>query len=308
MQPQTLMWIIFNAVVALLLYIDLGILNRHSHEVSLKEASLWVMGWISLALLFCGGIWHELGRIKAMEFLTGYIIEYSLSLDNLFVFVMIFSYFGIPRKHHPRILRWGILGAVVMRFVFIFAGISLVNTMHWLFYLFGALLIYTGIKMAGTDGQKVEPEKNPLLKLFKKLMPFENTMTGDSFFIKKGQVWHATPLFATLLVVEASDVMFAFDSIPAILAISRDKFIVYTSNVFAIMGLRALYFLLSGTMKYFRFLKYGISVILCYVGAKMMLMDIFHIPVTVSLALVIGILALSIMSSVIITGKHDPAV
>lgn len=300
-----MMWVVFNVVIAVLFYIDLGILNRKAHEVSLKEASLWVVFWVSLALLFDAGIYFKLGPQKAMEFLTGYLIEYSLSVDNLFVFVMIFSYFNISRRHQPEILRWGILGAVVMRLIFIFAGISLVNAFHWIFYIFGALLVFTGIKMAAEEEKKIEPEKNPVLRLFRRLMPFDDGYNGDSFFVKKNSVWHATPLFAALLVVEASDVMFAVDSIPAILAITRDKFIVYTSNVFAIMGLRALFFLLSGMMKYFRFLKFGISVILCYVGAKMILIDLWKIPVSASLAVVAGILLLSILASVVLKRKNE---
>ncbi len=293
-----MMWLIFNIAVALLFYIDLGILNKNAHEVSVKESALWCVFWISIALAFDGWIFSRMGHAKAIEFLTAYIIEYSLSMDNMFVFVLIFEYFNVPRIYQPRVLRWGILGAVIMRFILIFTGISLLNAFHWIFYLFGAILVFTGVKMAFQKDAKIEPEKNPVLMLFKRFLPFAEKYDGQNFFIKSGGAVCATPLFATLLVIEASDLVFAIDSIPAVLAICRDNFIVYTSNVFAIMGLRALYFLLSGIMHYFRFLKLGISVILCYVGIKMLLMDFYKIPVVSSLMIITGILAVSILASV----------
>ncbi|MEK6543491.1 MAG: TerC family protein, partial [Elusimicrobiota bacterium] len=248
METRTLMWIVFNVAVLGLLFLDLKVFNRKAHEVKLKEASLWLLMWVSLALAFGIGVYVKLGDQKALEFLTGYLIEYSLSVDNMFVFIMIFAYFAVPVRCQPRVLHWGILGALVMRFILIFSGVALIERFHWIVYVFGELLIYTGIKMVGAHEEKMDPGKNPVLRLFKKVMPFDNSYVGDAFFVKKSGVWHATTLFACVLVVEASDLVFAVDSIPAVLAISRDPFIVYTSNIFAILGLRSLYFVLSSVM------------------------------------------------------------
>ncbi|MFA6318075.1 MAG: TerC family protein [Elusimicrobiota bacterium] len=299
-ETQPLMWTAFTALIGLVLYIDLGILNKKAHVVSLKEAGAWCAAWAALALLFCGWIWHRMGSTKALEFLTAYVIEYSLSVDNMFVFIIIFEYFSVPRHLQPRVLHWGILGAVFMRLILIFAGVKLLHAFHWIIYVFGGILIVTGVKMLLQKDEKIEPDKNPVLKLFKRLVPFTSKGEGESFFVKEDARWTATPLFATLLVVEASDLVFAVDSIPAVLAISSDPLIVYTSNVFAILGLRSLFFLLSGVMGLFRFLKVGISIVLCYVGVKMLLVDLYKIPIAASLGVVIGILALSVAASVLI--------
>ncbi|MBU2574356.1 MAG: TerC family protein [Elusimicrobia bacterium] len=305
MSNEVILWIIFNVVVAGLLYVDLKIINRHAHVVSIREAAFWSVVWISLALLFNLGIYQFMGKQKALEFLTAYVIEKSLSVDNLFVFIMIFAHFGVEARYQPRILHWGILGALVMRFVLILAGVQLINAFHWIIYIFGAFLVYTGIKMGILGEQRIEPEENTLLRLFRRFLPFTKENFGEDFFVKNGGVWRATPLFAALIVVEASDLVFAVDSIPAVLAITPDFFIVYTSNVFAILGLRALYFLLAGVMGMFRYLKIGLSVVLCYVGIKMLLVDVYKIPTGVSLGIVLGILALSILASVLIKKKHE---
>jgi len=298
MESQTLMWLVFGALITGVLYIDLGVLNRKAHEVSLKEAAGWSAAWVALALLFCGWVYLKMGQQRALEFLTGYVIEYSLSVDNMFVFILIFSYFGVPRLYQARVLHWGILGAVGMRLVLIFTGVALLNAFHWLIYVFGAVLVVTGAKMLAHKDGEMDPGANPLLKVFKRSIPFETEFSGEAFFVKRGALWHATPLFAALLVVEASDLVFAVDSIPAILAVSGDTFVIYTSNVFAILGLRSLFFLLSGIMGYFRFLKPGISLILCFIGAKMLLADLYKVPISASLAVVAGILILSVLASV----------
>jgi tellurite resistance protein TerC len=297
---KTILWVIFNAVVAGLLYFDLKVVHKKAHAISFREAAFWSVVWIGLALLFNAGVWHFMGREKALEFLTAYVIEKSLSVDNLFVFLLIFTHFHIAPKYQPRILHWGILGALVMRLVLILAGVQLINAFHWIIYVFGAFLFFTGLKMAFSKDIAVHPDDNLLLKFFKRFLPFTSESSGQDFFVKKNGVWLATPLFAALIVVEASDLVFAVDSIPAVLAISRDTFIVYTSNVFAILGLRALYFLLAGVMDMFRYLKLGLSVILCYVGVKMMIMDIYKINAGVSLLIVLSILAASVLASVLI--------
>lgn len=307
MESQFIMWIVFGAIIAAALFVDLGVLNRRSHEVSLKEAAGWCAAWVTLALLFGVWIYFRLGSQKALEFLTGYVIEYSLSVDNMFVFIMIFSYFNVPRIYQARVLHWGILGAVVMRFMLIFAGVALLNAFHWIIYLFGGVLIFTGFKMLRHKDAELDPGKNPVLTLIKRFIPFETQYDGEAFFVKKGALWHATPLFATLIVVEASDLVFAVDSIPAILAITTDTLIIYTSNVFAILGLRSLFFLLSGIMGYFRYLKPGISIILCFIGTKMFLVDVYKVPIGVSLAVIAGILLVAILASVGIKQKGSLA-
>ena len=308
MESQIIMWIVFGVLIAGVLYIDLGVLNRRSHEITLKEAAGWCGAWAGLAMLFCGWIYFRLGSQKALEFLTGYIIEYSLSVDNMFVFIMVFAYFNVPRIYQARVLHWGILGAVVMRFILIFTGVALLNAFHWIIYLFGGLLIFTGFKMLRHQDSDMDPGSNPMLRFFKRFIPFETQYAGDAFFTKKGALWHATPLFATLIVVEASDLVFAVDSIPAILAVTTDTLIIYTSNVFAILGLRSLFFLLSGIMGYFRYLKLGISIILCFIGVKMLLVDIYKVPIGVSLIMVAGILLASVLASMAIKEKKPEVV
>jgi tellurite resistance protein TerC len=251
-------------------------------------------------------IWF--GQEKAMEFLTAYVIEKSLSVDNLFVFIMIFSFFNIKPQFHHKILFWGILGALVLRIIFIFAGIQLIQNFHWIIYIFGAFLIYTGVKIPFEKDKKIEPDKNPLVRLFKRFMPVTNDFHGDKFFVKINAKTFATPLFITLIIIEFSDLIFAVDSIPAVLAISGDTFIVYTSNVFAILGLRALYFALAGIVKYFRFLKFGLAAILIFVGAKMCISGFYKFPVVWSLLIIIGFLVLAICASLIIPIKDKETI
>ncbi len=311
MTNQTLLWIGFNLFVLAMLAIDLGVFHRTAHAVKLKEALIWCGMWVSLALLFCVGVYFWYGHEKALNFLTGYLIEESLSVDNLFVFLTIFSYFNVPAHYQHKVLFWGILGALIMRGIFIFAGVTLIQEFHWLIYIFGAFLIFTGIKMATQREQEIHPEKNPLLKLVRKIFPLTENYEQDKFFIKRGARKYATPLFVVLLVVETTDLMFALDSIPAVLAITHDPFIVYTSNVFAILGLRSIFFALSGVMKLFQYLHYGLSAILVFVGVKMLLADFFKIPVHVALSVVGGILVISVLASVMrsrmeATAVNDP--
>ncbi|HBG07822.1 MAG: tellurium resistance protein TerC [Geobacteraceae bacterium GWC2_58_44] len=303
MSTQTIMWLAFGAVITAMFVLDLFVFNRKSHEIRFREALTWTLVWVGLAMAFNAGVWYYLGKAKALEFLTGYIIEESLSVDNLFVFIMIFSYFRVPRAHQPRVLKWGIIGALVMRGIFIILGIELIERFHWMVYLFGAILIYTGIKMAFGGDEKVEPEKNPLVRLVRRFMPITKRMAGDRFFIKRRGILAATPLFLTLIVVESSDLIFAVDSIPAVLAVTRDPFIVYSSNVFAIMGLRSLYYLLAHVMEMFAYLKLGVSCILAFVGAKMLLVDVVEIPLLFSLGVIIGTLTISILVSVILAKR-----
>jgi tellurite resistance protein TerC len=298
-----ILWIVFNIFVLGMLALDLLVFHRKAHAVSLREAFSWSVIWISLALIFNLGIYYMWGSEKAMEFLAGYLIEKSLSVDNIFVFIMIFSYFAVPPMYQHRILFWGILGALIMRAIFIAAGAALLSAFHWIVYIFGGFLIITGIKMFFVGEEKIEPEKNPAVLLLRRWMPITNKFEGQRFFVRIDQRLWATPLFVVLVVIETTDVIFAVDSIPAIFAITLDPFIVYTSNIFAILGLRALYFLLAGILETFRYLKVGLSFVLCFVGVKMMLVDFYKIPIGVSLGAVAGILAISILASLIVAPK-----
>jgi len=303
MSEQTILWLGFGALMTIMFALDLGIFNRTSHEIRFREALAWTITWVTLALAFNAWIYYEMGPTKALEFFTGYLIEESLSVDNLFVFIMIFSYFHITKRHQPKILKWGIIGALLMRAVFIFAGIELIERFHWMIYLFGAILVITGLKMAfGKEGE-IKPENNLLVRLVRRFVPVTKRIRDDRFFVRRQGITAATPLFLTLLVVESSDVIFAVDSIPAVLAVTHDPFIVYTSNVFAIMGLRSLYYLLAHVMEMFVYLKLGISFILAFVGVKMLLVDIWHIPIHFSLGVIVGALAIAILTSVTI-GKQ----
>ena len=299
-------WVGFNGFVLAMLALDLGVFHRKAHVVSLKEASVWSAVWIALALVFNAGVWHLLGQQKGVEFLTGYLIEKSLSVDNIFVFALIFSYFAVPAQYQHRVLFWGIRGALVMRAAFIAAGAALITNFHWVVYLFGAFLVITGIKMALAPDRGLEPERNPVVRLVRRLMPVTGTYHGQSFFVRQNGVRMATPLFLVLALVEATDLVFAVDSIPAIFAITTDPFIVYTSNVFAILGLRSLYFLLGGAMEKFRYLKLGLAGILVFVGAKMTLVDVYEMPVLVSLAVIASILTLAITASLLHSRKVTP--
>ncbi|MDO9137533.1 MAG: TerC family protein [Lutibacter sp.] len=297
-------WIGFLAFVLLMLALDLGVFHRKSHEVKIKEALIWSAVWISMAMVFNYGIYVYMGEIKAMEFLTGYVIEKSLSIDNLFVFIMIFSYFNVDKKYQHKVLFWGILGALIMRSIFIFAGVALINKFHWIIYIFGAFLIFTGAKMLFQKDEKMDPNKNPLVKLFERFYPVTDTMHGDRFFVKINAKTVATPLFVVLLLVEFTDLIFAVDSIPAIMAITSDPFIIFTSNVFAILGLRALYFALAGITQYFHYIKYGLSAILVFVGLKMVMVDFYKIPILVSLFTILGILVISVIASLLFPKKE----
>jgi len=292
------MWIAFWATVLAALFIDLTVLNKHHGQVSVKEAAVMVCAWITLAALFGGAIWLFEGPRHALEFYTGYVLEYSLSVDNMFVFIMIFGYFAIPHNLQPKALLWGILGAVVLRFAFIFLGVKLISLFSWTMYVFGALLIFTAAKMLlQKDDESFDPGNSFILKLLKKVMPLKTDYHGENFFVVKNAKRYATPLFAAVLVIEMSDLIFAVDSIPAVLSITQDTFLVYSSNIFAIIGLRSLYFLLSGMAGKFPYLKYGISVILFFVGVKMLLSHHFKIPVTASLGVIVGVLAIAILAS-----------
>lgn len=295
-----LWWFGFLAVVIGLLTLDLVVFNRKAHEVKLKEALLWSAFWISIALIFNVVIYYTRGGESAVQYFTAYIIEKSLSVDNLFVFLMLFTYFKVPAIYQHKVLFWGIVGALVMRMLFIFAGIALISKFHWMLYIFGAILIYSGVKMVKSKDVEVHPEKNPVLKLFQRFMPVTTEYHGSAFFVRENSRWYATPLIVVLLVIETTDVVFAVDSVPAVLAISRDAFIVYTSNIMAILGLRALYFALAGVMKLFRHLHYGLAAILVFVGFKMIAADMIHIPITLSLAVIGGVLAVSIAASVLL--------
>jgi tellurite resistance protein TerC len=287
-----------------MLALDLGVFHRKSHEVKIREALIWSAVWISLALIFNYGIFIFMGKEKAIEFLTGYVIEKSLSIDNLFVFIMVFTYFNVEPKYQHKILFWGILGALIMRAIFIFAGVALISMFHWIIYVFGGFLIFTGVKMLFHKDEKLNPNKNPLVIIFKKFFPVTEEMHGSKFFVKINSRTVATPLFIVLLVIEFTDLIFAVDSIPAILAISNDTFIIFTSNVFAILGLRALYFALAGITKYFYYLKYGLSAILVFVGIKMIMAEFYKIPVVYSLLSISGILLISILFSIVFPKKE----
>ena len=298
------LWVIFNVFVLGMLALDLLVLHRKAHAVSLREALTWSCVWVSLALLFSLGVYFARGGEKALEFLTGYVIEWSLSVDNLFVFLVIFSYFAVPPIYQHRVLFWGILGALVLRAIFIATGAALLANFHWMIYVFGGFLVFTGIKLLFAGEDKVEPEKNPAVRLLRRFIKVTPDYQGQRFFIRKdGRLW-ATPLFLVLVVVETTDVIFAVDSIPAIFAITLDPFIVYTSNVFAILGLRALFFLLAGVIDMFRYLRVGLSFVLCFIGAKMMLVDFYKIPIGISLGVVAGILGISILASFFVRPKR----
>lgn len=291
------MWLAFWITVLAALFIDLTVLNKHHGHVSIKEAAIMVCAWVSLALLFGGAIWLFEGPQHALAFYTGYVLEYSLSIDNMFVFILIFSYFAIPHDLQPKALLWGILGAVLLRFIFIFVGVQLISLFSWTIYVFGALLIFTAAKMLlQKEDDNFDPSNSLPLKILRKFMPLKTDYHGESFFIKDAGKWFATPLFAAVLVIEMSDLIFAVDSIPAVLSITQDTFLVYSSNIFAIIGLRSLYFLLSGMAGKFPYLKYGISVILFFVGVKMLLSHYVKIPILASLGVIVGLLTLSIVA------------
>ncbi len=302
-------WVAFNIFVVVMLVLDLGVFHRKAHVIKFKEALSWVTVWVSLAVVFTVLLYffgHALTGIKdkpnstlTLEFVTGYLIELSLSVDNLFVFLLVFRYFKVPRNDQHKVLFWGIVGALVFRAIFIVAGVALINRFHWVIYIFGAFLIYTGIKLFRQDEAEVHPERNPFVNLFRKLFRVTRDYEGDKFFVRHRGVLYATPLAVVLVVVETTDILFAVDSIPAILAITTDPFIVYTSNVFAILGLRAMFFALAGMMEVFHYLHYGLSVILIFIGLKMVASTYVKIPIPIALGVVAGVLAISVVASVL---------
>jgi len=298
-------WIFFGVFILAMLALDLGVFNRKTHVIQMKEALLWTSFWVTLALLFGAGIYFFYGHGKAIEYVTAYLIEYSLSIDNLFVFMLIFRYFDVPRAYEHKALFWGILLALITRGVFIFAGVALISRFHWVMYIFGAFLIVTGIKMALNKQTEVHPDKNIAIRLLRYVMPVSKNFSGAKFFVREGGVRFATPMLAVLLALETTDILFAIDSIPAVLAISQDPFIVYTSNVFAILGLRSLFFAISGLMRLFHLLHYGLAAILSFVGVKMLIADFFHVPVGISLLIIASILIASIISSVVWPEKGE---
>jgi len=305
MDTPIIFWVIFNAFVVIMLVLDLGVFHRKSHEITLKEALTWTFVWVFLAIVFNAIIYYWKGQQQALEFFTGYLVEKALSVDNIFVFIMVFTYFQIPTKYQHKILFWGIIGALIMRVIFIFAGVALLEKFHFTIYLFGALLIFTGYKMFNHNNSKIDPDKNPVIRFFKKFMPVTPTLHEDKFFVKIDGRRFATPLFLVLILIETTDLIFAVDSIPAILAITQDQFIVYTSNVFAILGLRSLYFALAGVMHRFWLLSYGLAVVLIFVGIKMILIDFYKIPIEWSLLVIALIISGSIFFSFQFKNKNS---
>ena len=303
------LWIGFNLFVLSLLALDLGVFHRHAHKVSIKEATIWSVVWITMAMVFNLGLYLFWDKVSpnssysnseaALAFFTGYLIEKSLSVDNIFVFVLIFTFFAVPAIYQHRVLFWGILGALIMRGSLIAVGAVLLKEFHWIIYIFGAFLIFTGIRMAIHRNEEMHPEQNPVVKLLRRIIPVAENYEGDHFFIRRAGKLLATPLFLVLLIVESTDLVFAVDSIPAIFAVTNDPFIVYTSNVFAILGLRSLYFLLAGVLDKFYYLKLGLSFVLAFVGTKMVIVDIYKIPVGLSLGVIASILAISVVASLL---------
>ena len=298
------LWAGFLAFIALMLALDLGVFHRKAHAVSLREAAVWSGVWIGLAAIFAFGVFHFFGPQRGLEFTTGYLIEKALSVDNIFVMVVLFGAFAVPAHQQHRVLFWGILGALVMRAVFILAGTALIARFHWTIYVFGVFLVFTGVKMLLSRGGEGHPENNVLVRLARRVLPVAPGGDMTHFFARAGGRWRVTPLFLALVAVEFTDLIFAVDSIPAVLAISRDPFIVFTSNIFAILGLRSLYFLLAGVVHRFRYLKVGLALVLVFVGVKMAIVDLFKIPVGVSLAVVGLLITGSILSSLVADGRQ----
>lgn len=305
MDHSFLLWSIFNVFIIVMLVVDLVVLHKKDEEVSIKEALYWTGVWIALALIFGIGVYYYMGSATALDYYTGYLIEKSLSVDNIFVFLLVFTYFKVPPEYQHKVLFWGIFGALVMRLIFIFTGVALLERFEWIIYIFGGFLVFTGIKLAFEKDKEVHPERNPVLMLVRRIFPTTKNYHGSKFFIRKMGRLMATPLFIVLVVIETTDLVFALDSIPAILAITRDEFIIYSSNAFAILGLRALYFAVSGIMQLFHYLHYGLSLILVFVGIKMLLIDVYHIPTPYALAFVAFTLIGSVVAS-LINPKESP--
>lgn len=296
-------FIYFNIFIIGMLIVDFALVHRHAHVVSLKEAAGWSIFWITLALAFNFGIYYYRGTEDALNFLTGYLIEKSLSIDNLFIFLVIFKYFKVPQSSLFKVLYWGVFAAIIFRAIFILVGVALVQHFSWILYIFGIILIYTGVKLILGKETEVHPEKNVVIRLFKKFMPMSHQYENDQFFVVKSGKYLATPLFAVLIAIETTDVVFAADSIPAIMAITLDPFIIYTSNIFAILGLRSLFFLLSGMITLFHYLNYGLGIILTAIGIKMLMVDYIHIPIIYVLSFIIIVVTISIVFSVIYPNK-----
>jgi tellurite resistance protein TerC len=295
---QPLFWILFNAFILAMLALDLWVFQKPAHAVKFRAAVAWSVSWIALAAVFAMMLYFWRGRDHALEFTTGYVIELSLSVDNLFVFIMIFKYFRVPLDYQHKVLFWGILGALIMRGVFILVGVGLIQRFHWITYIFGAFLVYSGIQLFRTKDAEIEPEKNPVLRLLRRLMPVTDDYEGDKFFVRRAKLY-ATPLFVVLVVVETTDLLFATDSIPAVLAITLKAFIVYTSNVFALLGLRSMFFVLAGMMQAFHYLHYGLSLVLIFIGAKMLTAKFYPIPTLAALGIVAGVLMISVVASMV---------
>ncbi len=298
MSGDVLAWGIFSLLIIGMLILDLGVFHRDGHEVKLKESLIWTGIWIALGLLFSLVIYLNMGLDATLAYLAGYLIEKSLSMDNIFVFQLVFTYFAVPTKYRHKILFWGVIGALVMRGIFIFAGVMLINAFHWLIYLFGLLLVVTGIRMVMEKDKTINPDRNPIIRLFRRFFPILSDYEGQHFFVRKNSRLYATPLFVVLLVVESTDVIFAIDSIPAIMAITTNPVIIYTSNVFALLGLRALYFALAGMIQLFHYLNYGLSILLIFVGAKMLISSVYKIPTWVALVVVVLTLGGSVVASI----------
>jgi tellurite resistance protein TerC len=312
MPPNWIFWLIFNLFVLAMLALDLGLFHRERHVVQFREAIGWTAVWIALAACFAVLVYlfgHTMvgharpNSVLSLEFVTGYLIELSLSVDNLFVFLLIFRYFRVPASLQHQVLFWGVIGALGMRVIFIFAGIALLNRFHWFIYIFGAVLVYSGIKLLRQEENDIHPEANPLLRVFRKLFRVTKDYEGDKFFVRRGLARYATPLAVVLVMLETTDLLFATDSIPAVLAVTREPFIAFTSNVFAILGLRSLYFALAGMIEKFHFLHYGLSIILIFIGLKMLASGYIEIPIAVALGVVAGVLAVSIVLSMLVPDK-----
>ncbi len=317
MHGTWIFWLIFNLFVVAMLALDLGVFHRDQHVVGVREAIGWTALWVGLAAAFAVLIYffgHTMvaqpGRANSqltLEFITGYIIEQSLSVDNLFIFLLIFRYFKVPQENQHVVLFWGVIGALVMRAIFIATGVTLLNRFHWIIYIFGGILVYSGVKLLRQHGADIHPEKNPLLRAFRKVFRLTDDYEGEKFFVRRDGLRYATPLALVLIVVETTDLLFAVDSIPAVLAVTREPFIVYTSNVFAIMGLRSLFFALSGLLDAFHLLHYGLSLILIFIGLKMLAADFIEVPTVVALGVVGGILVVSVVLSLVFPKKHAVA-
>ena len=299
MSSQAFLWIIFGIFVVVMMALDLGVFHRKAHEVKFKEALAWTVAWVALSLCFNAGIFFYRGQEAAMQFLTAYLLEESLSIDNLFVFLLIFNYFKVPARYQHGVLFWGILGVLVMRGAFITVGLALIHHFEWILYIFGAVLVFTGFKLAFEKDKEVDFEHNPILKFFRRIFPVTKDYVEGKFFVREGGKLLATPLFIILMFLNTVDLVFALDSIPAVMSISQDVFIVFTSNIFAILGLRSLFFVISNIMQLFHHLHYGLSLVQVFIGIKMLIKDFYHIPTGASLIFILATLVLSVIASIV---------